>query len=75
VKIVIEILIYECFFLNRVGHHSTSDDSSAYRPIDEINSFDKKYNPIIRFRNYLYKQGCWNEEKDDKWKEKSQRMV
>lgn len=34
-------------FLNRVGHHSTSDDSSAYRSIDQISSYDKKFNPTV----------------------------
>jgi len=61
--------------LNRVGHHSTSDDSSAYRSIDEINSFDKKHNPIVRFRDYMTKRGCWNDEKEEEWKEKSHKMV
>jgi 2-oxoisovalerate dehydrogenase E1 component alpha subunit len=63
------------FFFNRVGHHSTSDDSSAYRSIDEISTFDKKHNPIIRLRNYMYKHGCWNDEKEEIWKQKSQKMV
>jgi 2-oxoisovalerate dehydrogenase E1 component alpha subunit len=59
----------------RVGHHSTSDDSSAYRSLDEINTFDKKHNPITRFRTYMFKRGCWNEEKDEQWKQKSVKMV
>ncbi len=59
----------------RVGHHSTSDDSSAYRSIDEISFFDKKHNPIIRLRNYMVKHGCWNEEKDEQLKKKSEKMV
>lgn len=63
------------FFLNRVGHHSTSDDSSAYRSIDEISSYDKKYNPTIRLRKYMYKKGCWNEEQDEQWKKKCDKNV
>ncbi len=63
------------YFLNRVGHHSTSDDSSAYRSLDQISDFDKKNNPIIRLRKYLYKNNYWNEEKEEIWKEKSQQMV
>ena len=38
----------------RIGHHSTSDDSTAYRSVDEINSWEKGDNPINRFKNYLY---------------------
>jgi len=68
-------MILKFVYLNRVGHHSTSDDSSAYRSIDEISSFDQKHNPIIRLRKYMYKKGYWNEEKEEKWKQKSQKMV
>ena len=60
---------------NRVGHHSTSDDSSAYRSVDEVRSRDKKDNPTLRFRKYLYKRGCWNEEKEEQWMKDSQKMV
>jgi 2-oxoisovalerate dehydrogenase E1 component alpha subunit len=59
----------------RVGHHSTSDDSSAYRSIDEVRSRDKRDNPILRIRKYMSKRGCWNDEKEDKWIKDSQRMV
>ncbi|CAF0974686.1 unnamed protein product [Adineta steineri] len=59
----------------RVGHHSTSDDSSAYRSNNEISSYDQKHNPIIRFRKYMYKRGCWNEEKEKNWRETSSGMV
>jgi 2-oxoisovalerate dehydrogenase E1 component alpha subunit len=60
---------------DRVGHHSTSDDSSAYRSVDEVRSLDKKDNPILRVRKYMYKRGCWDEEKDEKWTKDSQKMV
>jgi len=53
----------------RVGHHSTSDDSSRYRPAEEIQGWQERNNPIVRFRGYLEKQGWWNEEKDKElWK-------
>ena len=59
----------------RVGHHSTSDDSSAYRSIDEVRTRDKRDNPIVRLRKYMTKRGCWDEEKEEKWTKDSQKMV
>ncbi|CAF4700229.1 unnamed protein product [Rotaria sp. Silwood1] len=59
----------------RVGHHSTSDDSSAYRSVDEVRSRDKKDNPTLRVRKYMYKRGCWSEEKEEQWTKDSQKMV
>jgi 2-oxoisovalerate dehydrogenase E1 component alpha subunit len=48
----------------RLGHHSTSDDSTAYRSIDEINSWEKDDNPILRFKNYLVNKGWWDASQD-----------
>lgn len=59
----------------RIGHHSTSDDSSVYRSIDEVHTFDRKYNPITRFRKYMLKQGCWNDEREEQWKVTTEKMV
>ena len=50
--VLIEAMTY------RLGHHSTSDDSTAYRSIDEINSWEKDDNPIARFKNHLVNK-CW----------------
>ena len=36
---------------------------------------DKKDNPILRVRKYMYKRGCWDEEKEEKWMKDSQKMV
>ena len=41
----------------RLGHHSTSDDSMAYRSVDEMNSWEKDDNLINRFKSFLYKTG------------------
>lgn len=60
---------------HRVGHHSTSDDSSVYRSVDEVRSRDKRDNPILRIRKYMYNRGCWTEEKDEKWLKDSHKMV
>ncbi|KAK9162503.1 hypothetical protein Syun_003405 [Stephania yunnanensis] len=54
--ILIETLTY------RVGHHSTSDDSTKYRPADEIEHWRKARDPVTRFRKWVKKNGWWNDE-------------
>lgn len=49
----------------RQGHHSTSDDSSRYRSIDEVNMWQKTDHPISRWRQYLFSKGWWTQEKDE----------
>ncbi|CAO2826725.1 unnamed protein product [Amaranthus hypochondriacus] len=56
--ILIEALTY------RVGHHSTSDDSTKYRPAEEIEHWKTNQNPITIFRRWIEKNGWWNEEAD-----------
>lgn len=46
----------------RVGHHSTSDDSTRYREKSEISHFDETFNPILRFANYLKAKGWWHDD-------------
>lgn len=50
----------------RVGHHSTSDDSSAYRSVDEVSHWDKTDNPILRLRNYLLRKDWITEDEEKK---------
>lgn len=45
----------------RVGHHSTSDDSTRYRPIEEIESWRVGNNPIERLKRFLLNQSWWSE--------------
>ncbi|KAJ3097102.1 hypothetical protein HDU97_005278 [Phlyctochytrium planicorne] len=54
--VLIEALTY------RVGHHSTSDDSSAYRSKKEVSDWMKQDSPINRFRKYIESKGWWNED-------------
>jgi 2-oxoisovalerate dehydrogenase E1 component alpha subunit len=49
----------------RVSHHSTSDDSFAYRARVEVEDWKRRDNPITRFRKYLEDQGLWNDEKEN----------
>ena len=47
----------------RLGAHSTSDDPSGYRSRDEEQQWREK-DPISRMKNWLLKQGWWDEERD-----------
>ncbi|KAI3511327.1 hypothetical protein L1887_18478 [Cichorium endivia] len=54
--VLIEALTY------RAGHHSTSDDSTKYRSLDEIEWWRGDQNPVKRFRKFIENQGWWSEE-------------
>lgn len=54
--ILVEALTY------RVGHHSTSDDSTKYRAVDEIERWRTGRNPVARFRKWVQRNGWWNDE-------------
>ena len=61
--------------LCRIGHHSTSDDSSAYRSVDEVTYWDQKDHPISRLRFYMLNQNWWNDELEKKWMKESRTRV
>lgn len=48
----------------RLGHHSTSDDSTAYRSSDEIQAWRHQANPIQRVKSYLCKNKLWDDSSD-----------
>ena len=48
----------------RVSHHSTSDDSFAYRARVEVEDWKRRDNPITRLRKWMERQGVWDEEKE-----------
>lgn len=50
----------------RVSHHSTSDDSFAYRARVEVEDWKRRDNPIIRLRKWLERKGLWNDELEQK---------
>lgn len=54
--ILIEAMSY------RVSHHSTSDDSFAYRAKREVEEWKRRDNPITRLRKWLENKGLWNED-------------
>lgn len=61
--------------LIRVGHHSTSDDSLAYRTKEEIESWTGSNNPISRFRAYISSKGLWDDELETKFREQVRKDV
>lgn len=54
--VLIEMMAY------RVGHHSTSDDSYAYRQKVEVEDWKRRDNPISRLRKWLESRDLWNED-------------
>lgn len=57
--IVLEAMAY------RVGHHSTSDDSTAYRSGDELEIWNTVEHPITKLKKYIKHRGWWNEEEEN----------
>ena len=73
-RLPISILV-SIHFYYFIGHHSTSDDSSAYRSVDEVRYWDQKGHPIARFAQYLEKKGLWDTDKEKAWKDSSRKEV
>ncbi|XP_055905591.1 2-oxoisovalerate dehydrogenase subunit alpha, mitochondrial [Eupeodes corollae] len=49
----------------RISHHSTSDDSSAYRSADEVEIWNSERHPISRLKNYMISKGIFNESEEN----------
>eukprot|EP01038_Epipyxis_sp_PR26KG_P012791 gene12791-17149_t len=56
--VLIEAMTY------RGGHHSTSDDSTRYRSINEIKHWQETYDPMTRFRAFMESNGWWDSNKE-----------
>ncbi|CAL5417519.1 unnamed protein product [Camellia sinensis] len=67
--ILIEALTY------RVGHHSTSDDSTKYRPVDEIEYWRNAKSPVTRFRKWVERNGWWSETDESELRTKVRHQV
>lgn len=59
----------------RVGHHSTSDDSTKYRAADEIQYWKMSRNPVNRFRKWVEDNGWWSEEDESKLRSNARKQV
>lgn len=67
--VLIEALTY------RVSHHSTSDDSFAYRARVEVEDWKRRDNPIIRLRKWMEHEGIWSEEREKEARARLKRDV
>ncbi|KAJ8686686.1 hypothetical protein QAD02_022480 [Eretmocerus hayati] len=66
--VLIEAMTY------RIGHHSTSDDSTSYRSVEEINQHMVSA-PMVRLKNYLESIDSWSQEEEDQLIKKCKKEV
>jgi 2-oxoisovalerate dehydrogenase E1 component alpha subunit len=59
----------------RVGHHSTSDDSSAYRSKRDVEDWKIMDNPISRFEKYCITRQWWSEKESEDLKKEYRRQI
>ena len=52
------------FMSYRVSHHSTSDDSFAYRDRNDVEAWKARNDPLSRLRLWLEKKDLWDAEKE-----------
>ncbi|KAI3739006.1 hypothetical protein L2E82_29343 [Cichorium intybus] len=67
--VLIEAMTY------RTGHHSTSDDSTKYRSIDEIEWWRDDQNPVKRFRKFIENKGWWSDETESEHRSNIRKQV
>jgi len=59
--VLIEAMTY------RVGHHSTSDDWTAYRSTEEVSYWTEVDHPIYRLRKYMDTKGMWDNTREEQF--------
>ncbi|KAK3071141.1 hypothetical protein LTR53_009184 [Teratosphaeriaceae sp. CCFEE 6253] len=59
----------------RVSHHSTSDDSFAYRARKDVEDWKRRDNPITRLRKYLEARGLWDEAQEKELRSTTRRSI
>ncbi len=67
--VLIETMAY------RVGHHSTSDDSTRYRSADEIKRWIREDDPVDRFRRFLERNEWMDDDKANRIKDEERMEV
>ncbi|KAG1244959.1 hypothetical protein G6F68_015236 [Rhizopus microsporus] len=60
--VLIEAMTY------RIGHHSTSDDSTKYRDRKEVEERAQLDNPITRLRRYMEARGWWSPQEEEDYR-------
>ncbi|KAL0108645.1 hypothetical protein PUN28_015242 [Cardiocondyla obscurior] len=66
--VLIEAMTY------RIGHHSTSDDSTSYRSTDEIAKWNANA-PVSKFRRYLESLGLWCAKREQELTESTKKEI
>lgn len=61
--------------VNSVGHHSTSDDSFAYRGRKEVEDKKRVDNPLFRFKSFLESRKWWNDQEEEELKARLKKGV
>lgn len=59
----------------RVGHHSTSDDSTKYRPLEEIEYWKNERNSVNRFRKWIERNGWWSDTEESELRSSIRKQV
>ncbi|KAI8382452.1 thiamine diphosphate-binding protein [Blakeslea trispora] len=67
--VLIEAMTY------RIGHHSTSDDSTKYRDRKEVEERAQFDNPVTRLRRYLELKNWWSQEEEDVYRKQIKKEV
>lgn len=67
--VLIEALTY------RVSHHSTSDDSFAYRARVEVEDWKRRDNPITRLRKWMENNGMWDDAKEKEARDRLRKEI
>ncbi|XP_072394714.1 2-oxoisovalerate dehydrogenase subunit alpha, mitochondrial-like [Diabrotica undecimpunctata] len=67
--VLIEAMTY------RVGHHTTSDDSTAYRDPKEVELWAKNDYPTDKLKYYLNNKGLWDDKQDKEWLDAARKNV
>ncbi|RFU28941.1 hypothetical protein B7463_g7387, partial [Scytalidium lignicola] len=63
------------FMSYRISHHSTSDDSFAYRSRSEAEGWMKQDNPLTRLRRWLENRDLWNMEMEEQTRKQIRRDI
>lgn len=67
--VLLELMAY------RVSHHSTSDDSFAYREQSDTVPWVQKNNPIVRLGHWLESRGLWDGSTDVETRKRIRREI
>jgi len=59
----------------RLGHHSTSDDSTRYRKIEEIRQYKEDSDPVARFYNFMCQNEWWDAEQEEQLRQDTKASV